>query len=290
LTERPSRRAAPQPNVGEESLEELYEDAAVAFLTTAADGTILRANRTFLGWCGYGSEELAGRRLYDLLPPGTKIYYETHYAPLLQMQGHVREIALEVVRADGSRLPVLLNATMTPEAEGRPALVRVTLFDATERRRYERELLRARGEAEKRAAAATALMHVAEAVVLVDDDGVVRVLNPAAERLFAASAEEAVGLRLDALVPGWTALAERIPRGAGSSIMLPLAVRGATRWVAASAESPGEGVVFTLRDVTEERRLEDMRDDIVALVSHELRRRSPQAPGSRTRRGSRSST
>ena len=38
-------------------------------------------------------------------PPGARIYYETHYAPLLQMQGSVREIAVELVRADGTRLP-----------------------------------------------------------------------------------------------------------------------------------------------------------------------------------------
>jgi hypothetical protein len=37
------------------------------------------------------------------------IYYETRYAPLLHMQGSVREVAMEVVRADGSRLPAPVN-------------------------------------------------------------------------------------------------------------------------------------------------------------------------------------
>ena len=34
--------------------------------------------------------------------PGGRIYHETHYAPLLRMQGTVREIAVEIVRADGT--------------------------------------------------------------------------------------------------------------------------------------------------------------------------------------------
>ena len=45
---------------------------------------------------------LGGRRLQDLLSPGGRIYYETHLAPLLLMQGSVREIAVEIVRADGT--------------------------------------------------------------------------------------------------------------------------------------------------------------------------------------------
>jgi two-component system phosphate regulon sensor histidine kinase PhoR len=146
----------------------------------------------------------------------------------------------------------------------------VTVFDASERRRYERELLQARGDAETRAAAAGALMHVAEAVVLVDADGVVRVANPAAEQLFGVAG--LVGSRLADAAPGWNAVASRIPVAAEPSwVVVPLAIADATRWVAAAAEPEAGGAVYTLRDVTDERRLADMRDEIVATVSHELR-------------------
>jgi len=79
-----------------------------------------------------------------LLAPGDRIYYETHYAPLLQMQGAVREIAVEIVRANGDRLPALMNSVLKKDAAGTPLLSRTTVFDATDRRKYERELLRAR--------------------------------------------------------------------------------------------------------------------------------------------------
>jgi serine/threonine-protein kinase RsbW len=55
----------------------------------------------------------------------------------------VREIALEIVRADGSRLPILVNSTLVKGPGGEPKLIRTTVFDASDRRRYEEELLRA---------------------------------------------------------------------------------------------------------------------------------------------------
>jgi serine phosphatase RsbU (regulator of sigma subunit) len=56
----------------------------------------------------------------------------------------VREIAVEIVRADGSRLPALINSTLRNDQAGNPQLVRTTVFDATDRRRYETELLQSR--------------------------------------------------------------------------------------------------------------------------------------------------
>jgi PAS domain S-box-containing protein len=111
---------------------------------TRLDGTIVRVNRTLEAWTGIPREKLlAGTRFQDLLPRGNRIYYETHYAPLLQMQGSVREIAIEINRADGSRLPALINSVLTPSATPDAGVIRTVIFDATDRRRYEQELLRA---------------------------------------------------------------------------------------------------------------------------------------------------
>jgi PAS domain S-box-containing protein len=261
----------------DDDAEELYEDAPCGYLSTAPDGTIRRVNRTFLAWSGYHVNDLVGqRRLYDLLPPGAKIYYETHYAPLLQMQGSVREIALELVCADGRRLPVLVNAVMKYDPSGEPLVVRVTVFDATERRQYERALLEARGEAEARAAAATALQHVTEGVVLVDEDGRIRLLNPAAEAIFGVVEDEVRGLPLATVSADWPSIAGRIPVVGGvdppsAAIVVPLELAGTTRWLAVTGKLAPVGTVYTLRDVTEQRELDEFRDDIITVVSHELR-------------------
>ena len=60
------------------------------------------------------------------------------------MQGAVREIALDIVCANGERLPTLMNSVLKTDAAGTPLLSRTTVFDATDRRKYEREILRAR--------------------------------------------------------------------------------------------------------------------------------------------------
>jgi sigma-B regulation protein RsbU (phosphoserine phosphatase) len=136
----------------------LYDHAPCGHLSTAPDGTIVRINDTFLAWTGHRREDLVGtRRFVDLLPVGDRIYHETHYAPTLHMQGSVREIALEVVRADGRRLPVLVNAVLDRDEEGRPAGIRIAAFDVTERRRYEQEVLAEKRRAEESEARAVQL-------------------------------------------------------------------------------------------------------------------------------------
>lgn len=133
----------------QESLEDLYEHAPCGYLSTSMDGRIVRVNATLLSWLGYSRDQVVGgRRFADLLTVGGRIYHETHFAPLLGMQGEVGGIALEMVVADGRRLPVLVTSTVRNGEDGRPALIRTTVFDARDRRAYEQELLRARRDAD----------------------------------------------------------------------------------------------------------------------------------------------
>jgi len=139
-------RFARSSDVGlDESAEDLFENAPCGYLSAAPDGMLIRVNATFLRWTGYRREDLVGvKRFQDLLSVGGRIYHETHYAPMLRMQGSVREIAVDIVGANGDRLPVLINSVLVRDEQGEPQVVRTTVFDATERMLYERELLAAR--------------------------------------------------------------------------------------------------------------------------------------------------
>ncbi|MCA1681074.1 MAG: SpoIIE family protein phosphatase [Actinobacteria bacterium] len=128
----------------EDTAEEFFEEAPCGLISTRADGRIIKVNRTFESWTGFSRDELLARRFQDLLSAGGRIYYETHYSPLLQVQGSVREIAVEILRADGSRLPALVNSVLRRDAAGRPQVVRTTVSAAADRRRYEEELRLAR--------------------------------------------------------------------------------------------------------------------------------------------------
>jgi PAS domain S-box-containing protein len=122
---------------------DFFERAPCGFLSTTPDGQIVRVNQTLLSWLGMQREEVVGcKRFLELLSVAGRIFHETHIAPMLHMQGSVRELALELVSSDGRRIPVLVSA------EVHPSEVHFSIFDATERRRYERELLAARRRAE----------------------------------------------------------------------------------------------------------------------------------------------
>lgn len=129
--------------------EALYEHAPCAHLTTDPDGSIRHVNQTFLDWIGYPRDQIVDQvRFQSLLTVGGRIYYETHYAPLLRMQGFVNEIALDMRREDGSTCPVVVSARQLLGDDGELLMNQIALFDSTDRRRYERELLLARREAE----------------------------------------------------------------------------------------------------------------------------------------------
>jgi hypothetical protein len=49
---------------------------------------------------------------------GGRIFHQTHWAPLLRMQGSVSEVKLELMHGDGSSMPVVLNALRRDTARG----------------------------------------------------------------------------------------------------------------------------------------------------------------------------
>ncbi|WNG47339.1 response regulator [Archangium minus] len=133
-----------------DSAEDLYENAPCGYISTLPDGTIIKVNRTFLTWTGYQREELlSGKRFQDLLTIGSKIFHETHYAPLLRMQGFLNEINFELVHKDRQKIPILINTTQRRDAAGNPLSNRTTVFNISDRKKYEQELLLARKKAEQ---------------------------------------------------------------------------------------------------------------------------------------------
>jgi sigma-B regulation protein RsbU (phosphoserine phosphatase) len=134
-----------EPDPSEDTAEDFFEGAPCGHVVTRLDGTIVRVNRAFEEWTGLTRAELVGaRRFQDLLSRGGRIFYETHYSPLLHMQESVQAVAVEIVCADGAQMPALINSTLRRGDDGRPRAVWTSVFDATDRRGYEEELLRAR--------------------------------------------------------------------------------------------------------------------------------------------------
>jgi PAS domain S-box-containing protein len=163
----------------EDDAGDLFEHAPCGYLSAQPDGRVLKVNATLLDWLGLERDAVVGRRFQDLLNIAGKIYYETHFAPLLRMQGFFHEVALDLVGAEGRKLPALVNAVERRGDDGGVRFIRITVFNATDRRRYERELLDARRAAETASHELRELTRTLEA----------RVAEAVAERL---QAEEAL--------------------------------------------------------------------------------------------------
>jgi phosphoserine phosphatase RsbU/P len=145
----------------------VYDRAPCGYLITDPDGTVLAVNQTFLDWTGLERDDLVERRTFaSLLSAGGRIYHETHYAPMLAMQDSAHEIALDVVCADGTRLSVLVNSVLERDDAGTPAAIHTAVFDATDRREYERELLRQKERAEASETKAHALAHTLQQTLI----------------------------------------------------------------------------------------------------------------------------
>ncbi|WP_051243061.1 EAL domain-containing protein [Azohydromonas australica] len=174
----------------------LFEDATSGHLLVRSDGLVVRVNRLFAQWCGRLPEQIEQQlRLLDLLTPGSQIFHNTHYVPLLKLQGFAHEISFDLSLPGGTTVPVLLNAQAF-DAQGEwPALTSVTVFNASVTRRYEAMLKTAQRQAEQaldelaernvqlqqqQERLRVTLQSMTDAVVTVDAAGQIDLLNPAA--------------------------------------------------------------------------------------------------------------
>jgi phosphoserine phosphatase RsbU/P len=141
----------------DETAEELYENAPCGYILARPDRRIVKVNATLSAWLGYEPNMLNDKPFTDLLAVGSRIHYETHFAPMLQLQGQLGGITLDLVTVDGTRLPVFVTANVKNDVHGHPCLFRIIVQDARDRRSYERELLDERQRVERERARAQVL-------------------------------------------------------------------------------------------------------------------------------------
>jgi two-component system phosphate regulon sensor histidine kinase PhoR len=139
-------------------------------------------------------------------------------------------------------------------------------------------IARSRVSRQERDRAERVLAHVGDGVFLVDHDGVIRLWNQAAEAITGLRPEAICNRAASEVLPGWPAVAARIPlaRRPGetddsSAETVPLEIEGREIWLSIAGVTLPDGTVYAFRDVTRERRLEELRAQFVATISHELR-------------------
>ena len=127
--------------------DDLLDLAPCGFLSFADDGAVRVANATLLAMLGYAREEVVGAHVERLLTVGARVFYQTHFFPLLRLHGHAEEVFLLLRAKDGRDVGALANAVRR-EREG-AWVTDCVLMEVRERRKFEDALLRAKKTAEE---------------------------------------------------------------------------------------------------------------------------------------------
>ncbi len=274
------RRAERELRESEALLRATFENAAVGIAHVGLDGRWLRVNDRLCEILGYEREDLLRETTSTITHPEDA---DRELGQLQRLQRReIEEYTAEkrYVRKDGAVVWVSLACSLVPDETGTPLHLIKVIEDISARKRAEEERRRseataqaARAVAREREQAARVLAAVGDAIVLVDDDGAVRLWNPAAERIVGLAAGRVVGRPLTDILPGWRVVSERIgdhTEGATRET-LPITVCGRELWLSVIAVRSPDGIVYAFRDDTAERALERAKSDFVATVSHELR-------------------
>ena len=174
-----------------EEIRDLYNNAPCGYHSLDKNGVFVQMNDTELLWLGYSREEVIGKmKISDILTPKSLKTFEENF-PRFKARGWVRDLDFEIIRKDGTVLPVLLSATAIKDSNGNFIRSRSTVYDITERRKME----------ELHARLAAIVESSDDAIIGKDLNGIVTDWNKGAAGMYGFTAEEIVGRPVSILVP-----------------------------------------------------------------------------------------
>jgi PAS domain S-box-containing protein len=259
---------AVQSQVALAAIVEFSEDA---MFSKDLSGLILTWNAAAQTLYGYSADEAIGQHVSMLMPPGDGA--ELHALMGAARAGTTTHIETVRMRKDGKLIDVSLTISPIRDAQGTSVAAAVTARDVTERHRVDEDL--------------RAFLEVApDAIVVVSRTGAISAVNTQAEAIFGYTRDELVGQPLEMLLPqrfrhghlahrlGFTARPRKRPMGSGLELFgvrkngteFPVDIQ-----LSSLPTKDGTLPVAAIRDVTERRRLEHLRDDFIGNAAHELR-------------------
>jgi PAS domain S-box-containing protein len=256
----------------------LLEAAPDAMVVIDAGGIVVLVNAQTERLFGYDREELVGRSVEQLVPEGLRELHRKHRDAYVR-EPHVRSMGsgldLLARRKDASEFPVEISLAPMRTDDG--LLISAAVRDVTRKRREERMF---RG-----------LLEAApDAMVIVDAQGRIVLVNAQVEELFGYARGDLIGEPVERLVPdrfaglhmafrgGYAAEPRRRPMGLAGDLFARR--QDGTEFPVEISLAPLEtedGLLISaaVRDISERRRTQAeadrVKDEFFATVSHELR-------------------
>lgn len=260
-------------------LAAIIESSDDAIIGKDPDGTIRSWNHGAERLYGYRADEVIGKPISILSPPGR----EDDIPRLLEAiarGGRIDNHETVRITKNGTLIDVSVTVSPIKGQDGTIIGASTIARDVTERRRVE-EMLR-RSEEKFRAI----LEFAPDAVVITDAQARVALVNSQAERLFGYPRAELAGRPVEDLLPErfrqaharhWaTYRSDPNVRPMGAGLELFGRHKDGTEFPVDISLSPletADGLLLAaaIRDVTERKRLEALRDEFITNAAHELR-------------------
>ncbi len=241
------------------------------------------AERT-ISYLSDGVERLTGYPASDFVAPGTRQYssliHPDDRASLEDDGADPFERIYRLINVRGETLWVQENRRALRDAEGRLQWYDGFIGDVTARALAEREAH------ERESYVRLLIANVIDAIIIINQRGLIETFNHAAERIFGYSEEEVLGRNLSILMPephraahdGHLQDYER--RGEGRSLEQNRELQAVRRngelftielRVSEISHRGERKFIGLVRDITERKRVDRMKSEFVSIVSHELR-------------------
>ena len=178
----------------ESQYRSIFENAVEGIYQTTFEGRYLRVNPALARIYGHASPEALIKGLTDI---AGQLYVDPkrrdEFKRAMAEEGIVQDFEAQVYRADRSIIWITENARCVRGADGKIQYYEGTVEDITQRKADEEQIR----------LLATVFDNVADGILMVDRDLMVRAVNPAYENITGFARDELLGTKLDMLAPGY---------------------------------------------------------------------------------------
>ncbi len=248
-------------------------------MVTDSGGLIIQANPAAHRFLEYPEGGLLGQALEALFPPEQRLGAFQGFTGL-RTRGGVQDHETLVCTRLGNSIPVLFSCAPAagdhPQATGLVAIFK----DLSDRKQAENARNLALQEAEAaRDKLAAILKSVADGLLVTHLDQTIALMNTTAEKLLDLPLSAATGRAITEVIRDSALLNHLTLASSGSGEILPVDLTGregrttiqARSALVTNARGEKTGVITILRDVTQERQLERMKNEFISTAAHELR-------------------